>query len=843
MDATHRDDTMVVTIDESGTILSASIKCLNFFGYSSEELVGNNVDVLMPEPFKSLHQHYIARYLKTGAARIIGTSRRVDGIHRNGAILPFRLAVSRVDVDGAILFVGLIERCKETAARIVMDANGKIMSVNKMFVDIFGYLPEDVLGKPLATIVAPKYGSQPDAFFQRYVKAAVTPVSPSTSRNLEGMKKSGHAMPISLVVSTEEQANGGSVFIATVEDLETLELRGLCTCDSTGTIQSANSALLHLFGYRDITPLVGKNIEMLIPTLSVETLQARDSTTFGMMRLTATHADGSSFHVLVETTEYPSSTEGRIYSVSIRHAEQKLKHKFQTNDMPIPVDLDTLGQYVGHYRVGKLLGVGSFAVVFLATHRVTGRFVALKVTENKGNSTVEREIEVLRRLRHKNIAKMYEVIRTPRLTFIVMEYVSGGDLFDHVANSRSAGLPEEEARKLFRGMLSAVDHCHANYVLHRDLKLENVLLDEQGEVKLVDFGLSTFLQPAARMNTFCGTPAYASPEVLTGSASLGPECDIWSLGVMLYTLMTAAMPFQTDPALVIAGNYRLPAHISPDCSDLIRRMLRNKPGERISMVGIMNHPWVNDNGRLPTLAASERMGPSIGPSRTLTGLTISPEVLESMVPYGFDPDIVVASLRNNSFNQVTATYKLMEESLPGRQNSNGSKPPVPSGLSKEGGAAVALGAPGSVAGAVGAGGGGAATPGAIDTGSSHTHVGGSGLGPNWHHTMSKDNSQQVRKSYRCKKCDYLDKAAMLGDARMLAEVQQLVRESNALIAYLAERAGMPLPEPMSPDRSVSLPAPSSVMSQTKLHFAIQGLRHRLQQQESFFRAKEKERRT
>eukprot|EP00899_Mesostigma_viride_P010527 jgi/Mesvir1/19476/Mv10497-RA.1 len=725
---------VMITIDETGIILSASYLCSEMFGFSAEELIGNNVNMLMPEPYKSVHDQYLSRYINTGIPHIIGTSRMVEGQHKNGSTFPFRLSVSAVDVDDVRLFVGLIEKVKESFARVVIDKKGIILAVNRRFVQIFQFTPDEIVGCNVSTIMPARYAARHDQFLENYHQTGRAKTIGKT-RNVEGQAKNGHVFPISLRVQ-EENRSGHVVYTAEIQDMETAELAGVLTCDLSGTVRSCNKAILELSGLKSQDQLVGKNISVLMPSLNVETLLVRDSATFGRMQIQMWHADGSILQAAVEAHEFVIDDE-TVFSLSVRHAEQKLRHRFHAHNVAVPIDLDSLGTYVGNYRVGKLLGVGSFAAVFLATHRITGRLVALKVTENKGVATaVDREIEVLKRLYHENIAQLYEVIRTPRLIFMVMEYVSGGDLFDYVACTRGNGLPEDEARDLLRGVLAAVDYCHANFVLHRDLKLENVLLDQLGSVKLVDFGLSTFLQPAARMNTFCGTPAYASPEVLTGAAMLGPESDVWSLGVMLYTLTTASMPFQTDPALVIAGSFKLPTNMSAACKDLLIGMLQSKTSDRITFDDIVKHPWITNHGRLPPLPRAQRQ---TGPTHPLVQ-----EVIDEMGDAGFAPDVVLASLRNKAFNQVTATYKLILE----KRNLVGKKQGWASG---------------------GDSANGDGTPHHEDR-MRHSHRPGSTHGSGG---SINRKGHGPRKSYRCKKCDHLDSDSMLADAKLLAELQTL----------------------------------------------------------------------
>jgi MAP/microtubule affinity-regulating kinase len=168
-------------------------------------------------------------------------------------------------------------------------------------------------------------------------------------------------------------------------------------------------------------------------------------------------------------------------------------------------------------------------------------------------------------LNHPNIVRLYEVIDTPKELYLILEYASGGEIFDYlVAHGR---MKEKEARKHFRQIVSAMDYCHSLHIIHRDLKAENLLLDTNLNVKIADFGFSNQFNPGQRLNTWCGSPPYAAPELFQGKEYNGPEVDIWSLGVVLYVLVCGSLPFDgsTLPKLrarVLAGKYKVPFYMS-----------------------------------------------------------------------------------------------------------------------------------------------------------------------------------------------------------------------------------------------------------------------------------------
>ncbi|KAL6052206.1 non-specific serine/threonine protein kinase [Balamuthia mandrillaris] len=261
---------------------------------------------------------------------------------------------------------------------------------------------------------------------------------------------------------------------------------------------------------------------------------------------------------------------------------------------------------IGNYRLGKTLGLGSFGKVKVAEHEVTGHKVAVKILNRSKikaiknmDEKIRREIQILKLFRHPHIIKLYEVIETTSDIFMIMEYVSGGELFDYiVANGR---LSEDEARKFFQQIISGVEYCHRHKIVHRDLKPENLLLDaSQTSVKIADFGLSNFMEDGDFLKTSCGSPNYAAPEVISGQLYAGPEVDVWSCGVILYALVCARLPFDDEniPNLfkkIRTGSYTVPSHVSPACKNLIDSMLVVDSLQRATIEEVRQHPWFNVN--------------------------------------------------------------------------------------------------------------------------------------------------------------------------------------------------------------------------------------------------------
>lgn len=208
------------------------------------------------------------------------------------------------------------------------------------------------------------------------------------------------------------------------------------------------------------------------------------------------------------------------------------------------------------------------------------------------------EVQLLMRLDHPNIIRLYQVLESEDECYVIMEHASGGELIDYIAAKKY--LSEKEARKFFRQIISAVDHCHAAHVVHRDLKLENLLLSADKNLLISDFGLGRTFSTHVDdyMKTFCGTPNYAAVELISGIPYIGMKADVWAMGVVLYIMTAGSPPFvgQNISGLyskIKALDYKCPDHFSKELRALLKKILVKDPNERISVDGIRNDPWVN----------------------------------------------------------------------------------------------------------------------------------------------------------------------------------------------------------------------------------------------------------
>ncbi|XP_069491773.1 serine/threonine-protein kinase SIK1 [Ambystoma mexicanum] len=336
---------------------------------------------------------------------------------------------------------------------------------------------------------------------------------------------------------------------------------------------------------------------------------------------------------------------------------------------------------VGFYDIERTLGKGNFAVVKLARHRVTKTQVAIKIIDKtrldpSNLEKIYREVQIMKLLNHPHIIKLYQVMETKDMLYIVTEFAKNGEMFDHLTTN--GHLSESEARTKFWQILSAVEYCHSRHIVHRDLKTENLLLDSNMNIKIADFGFGNFYKSGEPLSTWCGSPPYAAPEVFEGKEYEGPHLDIWSLGVVLYVLVCGSFPFDGPnlPTLrqrVLEGRFRIPYFMSQDCEMLIRRMLVVDPTKRLTISQIKQHKWMQAEPALQQPQSSltfplEEYNSNLG--------DYSEQVLGIMQTLGIDRQRTVESLQNSSYNHFAAIYYLLRERLKEHKAAMSSSPPA-----------------------------------------------------------------------------------------------------------------------------------------------------------------------
>ncbi|KAI8913042.1 kinase-like domain-containing protein, partial [Powellomyces hirtus] len=261
-----------------------------------------------------------------------------------------------------------------------------------------------------------------------------------------------------------------------------------------------------------------------------------------------------------------------------------------------------------------------------------------KDEDDSKEARIVREVAIMLLLHHPHIALMHEVILQDDNYYLFLEHVDGGQMLDYMINHGK--LKEKHARKFLRQIVSAIDYCHQNSIVHRDLKIENVLIDKEGSIKLIDFGLSNMYAPSHQLSTFCGSLYFAAPELLSAKAYTGPEVDIWSLGVILYVLVCGKVPFDdvSMPVLhskIKAGVVEYPSHLSEACKHLISRLLVTQPNRRATMAELKNHVWLTEGYDGPP--------DNYMPPREPLTLPLDMEVIERIRGFEFGTEASVAT--------------------------------------------------------------------------------------------------------------------------------------------------------------------------------------------------------
>nr|XP_058136991.1 serine/threonine-protein kinase MARK2-like [Dasypus novemcinctus] len=341
----------------------------------------------------------------------------------------------------------------------------------------------------------------------------------------------------------------------------------------------------------------------------------------------------------------------------------------------LSVNLEEEDTLIGNYRLLKTLGKGNFAKVKLAQHILTGKEVAVKIIEkNEQNSSslqkLSREVTIMKGLNHPNIVQLYEVMETEKTLYIAMEYASGGELFEYLVAHGS--MAEKEARAKFRQIVSAVQYCHQKYIVHRDLKLENLLLDAEMNIKISDFGFSSELSFGEKLHTFCGSPPYAAPELFQGQEYDGPAVDVWSLGVILYTMVTGSLPFVGEDLKelreqVLSGKYNIPLHMSVECENLLRKCLVLNSSQRGTLEHIMRDMWMNIDHEQELGPYKEPLPNCMDPWRT-----------DLMVSMGYTREEIHDSLIGQKYDEVMATYLLLSNKTCNLEGNTSTLRPQPS---------------------------------------------------------------------------------------------------------------------------------------------------------------------
>ena len=318
---------------------------------------------------------------------------------------------------------------------------------------------------------------------------------------------------------------------------------------------------------------------------------------------------------------------------------------------------------IGDYLLNEEIGSGGFAKVVQGIHIPTGEKVAVKImdkaqifSEPLNLTRIQREIAILKIVRHRNIIKLYELMETPNKIYLVMEYCNGGELFDYIVSKQH--LTERQACRFFQEIINSLEYLHSLNIVHRDIKPENLLLDKINSkitLKLIDFGISNCYSPEKLLGTPCGTASYAPPEMHKGEEYYGLLSDVWSAGVVLYAMVFGYLPFceddeDTNINNIIEGNYEIPEEASPELADLLVHLLDINPLTRYDLEQIKQHPWFN-------MVKEYKSVPGVieGYHR----IPIDMKIVEACEQYGYEKDKVIESVEKCKYNRNSSVYYII----------------------------------------------------------------------------------------------------------------------------------------------------------------------------------------
>ncbi|KIW01455.1 uncharacterized protein PV09_07212 [Verruconis gallopava] len=313
---------------------------------------------------------------------------------------------------------------------------------------------------------------------------------------------------------------------------------------------------------------------------------------------------------------------------------------------------------VGNYQLGRLIGKGSFGKVYLATHKLTnGSKVVLK-SAKKDDANLAREIHHHRQFIHPHIARLYEVIVTETMVWLVLEYCPGDELYNHLL--KTGPMEPAKVQKIFTQLIGAVSYVHQKSCVHRDLKLENILLDKHENVKLVDFGFTREYEgKSSYLQTWCGTVCYSAPEMLKGEKYAGEKVDVWSLGIILYALLCGELPFDEDDeevtkSKILREEPTYPDHIPAQAKDLISQLLSKRPLLRPTLADILQNPWLAEHApRQQEILKLQQPAPFT--------TDLEKETLQRMRGAGVDIDLVIENVLSQRCDSLAGWWALLIE--------------------------------------------------------------------------------------------------------------------------------------------------------------------------------------
>jgi PAS domain S-box-containing protein len=630
-------DGNIVSVEQGQPGIDTQSTQISFLGFLRNELIGKNFVSLLPEgEYKILYKCLFQQATKFSQYQeqlLKGTT--IDVLDKFGKEkVTLSATFTEIGEGSSKILICFLERVSECEhVTVATDNTGKILSVSSTVEQIFGYNIHEVTHSHIHTLLPylePIHGSEPKTL------------------NLTAKHKNGGMFYVGLQLNVVHISPAVQLNNFRLTKIDS-SMEALLILSEANTIITCNRNVSLLFGYQP-SELIGRTItSLIVPTKKKIKREKRsrapseeDPSESPMKRSRSDRKMESSRSVHEQLIEAPSSTESiqlneeeeeaQLCITPFQTERESLRHRDGTL---LPIDMECiplnpeaflnrqisdseceeeasqaffalrikrveLGTYwqnrkrVGEYYLLEVIGQGSFGKVRRAVHHTTKQQVAIKILPQTGESAVDmqramREIDILMKLSHPCIISLHQVIHHKQKLYIVMDYVHGTDLMAYIQSNN--GLSEKEAQRCFRQIVSALDYCHEHGVIHRDVKPKNILVDMQGNLKLIDFGMSNWIEEGKLRSTFCGTPAFASPEIILGIKYTGTQVDVWSTGVVLYLMVTGRYPFENVGEVLQSSFKEPPNTVSEECKDLIRSMLVVVPDQRTKLSQVKKHPW------------------------------------------------------------------------------------------------------------------------------------------------------------------------------------------------------------------------------------------------------------
>eukprot|EP00013_Stygamoeba_regulata_P009220 CAMPEP_0177672068 /NCGR_PEP_ID=MMETSP0447-20121125/25103_1 /TAXON_ID=0 /ORGANISM="Stygamoeba regulata, Strain BSH-02190019" /LENGTH=851 /DNA_ID=CAMNT_0019179629 /DNA_START=52 /DNA_END=2608 /DNA_ORIENTATION=- len=618
-----------ITVSLHNLIITGANKtCEDMLGYPPTQLVGGTLGVLLEESDLSLCLKMIA-LAKDGGGKRSYVPLRVR--HRTGKLMSVVMHVHESMKMGPLtLHVLGIERIDDKELLLTLDAEGQILSCNSSHCEyITGFSQTELLGRNVMSLVVNFSNHVTSPGLSADLSSTPCPgatQAPSSSTGCTLVEEAAFVSPrrnFSAAVLRHSSRESDMLIHDTQPPELEMSDRRLLQDPGVAKMYHALAEKHYNRMKNRLTPPAAcgelkKPILYDLEAVKWKYATLHDFSVFSSMKpksLATTlkipllefkgqlkHRHGMLVAVECELKRFccnRNNTLGRpagevMFALFVRHHMPRNEENAFFTETPLPSSSLLPGSLVGNYQLHEVLGRGSQAVVKRGVDLRTGKVVAVKILRTDFMDEKERdrallEVRILTQLNHPSICKSIDIITTSECMYIVQEYYKNGDLGTFI--KKKGHLNEALARSFFIDLVSAVKYCHENGIMHRDIKHRNILLDSNSRPKLTDFGLSNFFIHGRVCTTFCGTPGYAAPEMLLSQKYAGPEVDVWSLGVILHSMLSGRLPFARIVDTV-NGFYCPLRHASADARDLVSKILVVDPGARYTIAEIEKHPWV-----------------------------------------------------------------------------------------------------------------------------------------------------------------------------------------------------------------------------------------------------------